>query len=310
MLENQTTFNEKLRESLSNYYFSGNPVGEEEQLLEKWYSYHVSGLDRGRKVAYLFSKFVDLNDKHMLEIGCGCGGLTTAFSERGCIATGLDNNSTLPNLTELAKIRAKENYQAVSFIEGTSESLPFDSKSFDIVFCDDVLEHVGDINATLDEICRVVKDDGFIFLRTLDRFSPFVIMNEPHYNLPFITLFPVFLSKFLVVKLLKKSKNYSVSEFPTHNQIIRKFKRNGIDYFNFQKNKNQIPRKLNNLEEINNPSKKLIMRLISSIGLKKYLVYFSKYPWFLGPLNYFASPSPSVTAEIRKKVKSLNLKKK
>ena len=96
----KTTFNQVLRKSLSDYYFPGSQVNEERQLLNTWYSYHISGLKRGRDVAKSFSKLVNLKGKHMLEIGCGCGGLSIAFSEKGCITTGIDNNSTLPNLID------------------------------------------------------------------------------------------------------------------------------------------------------------------------------------------------------------------
>jgi len=52
---------------------------------------------------------------------------------------------------------------------GAGEQLPFADNSFDYVSCCDVLEHVQDVDAVLDEISRVLKPDGLFFYDTINR---------------------------------------------------------------------------------------------------------------------------------------------
>lgn len=64
------------------------------------------------------------------------------------------------------KVRtARKKYPDVNFQEGNTNGLvKYKSGSFDIVFLFHVLEHVESEGTTLDEIHRVLKDDGFLFL--------------------------------------------------------------------------------------------------------------------------------------------------
>jgi len=52
------------------------------------------------------------------------------------------------------------------FKKGDSCNLPFDDNSFDVVVSLETLEHVSDLDNTLDEIKRVLKPGGFLILST------------------------------------------------------------------------------------------------------------------------------------------------
>ena len=51
-------------------------------------------------------------------------------------------------------------------VTATAEALPFESESFDLVLCTEVLEHCRKPEDVLAEIARVLKPDGFLFLTT------------------------------------------------------------------------------------------------------------------------------------------------
>lgn len=53
--------------------------------------------------------------------------------------------------------------------EGTAEDLPFADASFDIVFCDNVLEHLEDPESMLREVARVLRPGGLFFAKTPNR---------------------------------------------------------------------------------------------------------------------------------------------
>jgi ubiquinone/menaquinone biosynthesis C-methylase UbiE len=76
-----------------------------------------------------------------------------------------------------------------------AEVLPYPDHSFDFVFCYTVLEHVQDVKKALNEMHRVLKKDGILYIETPD----YRIPQEPHYKVMFPIYIPVF--NFLYTKL-------------------------------------------------------------------------------------------------------------
>lgn len=87
----------------------------------------------------------------VLDVGCGSGNLLAALS--GNRVVGLDLCDTL---LDKAKERAAGLIH-IQIIKGGAEFLPFPDRSFDRIVCSEVLEHVLDPRAVLDEIYRVAR---------------------------------------------------------------------------------------------------------------------------------------------------------
>lgn len=62
----------------------------------------------------------------------------------------------------------------VQFIQIESEKLPFEDHTFDIIISHHVIEHVSDQDLYIEEMRRVVKEDGICYLGTPNRSSPFM----------------------------------------------------------------------------------------------------------------------------------------
>ena len=78
---------------------------------------------------------------------------------------------------------------SVEFRQMTGARLPFEDGKFDLVISNHVIEHVGDSDDQmrhLQELARVVKRDGTIYLATPNRWAVF----EPHFRLPFLSWLP------------------------------------------------------------------------------------------------------------------------
>ena len=60
--------------------------------------------------------------------------------------------------------KAKLDYPKIDFRVGSAEDLPFGDKLFDVVILGDVLEHVNNETKSLNEIHRVLKPKGKLFL--------------------------------------------------------------------------------------------------------------------------------------------------
>lgn len=82
----------------------------------------------------------------------------------------------------------------------SNESLPFKDNSFDIVISNHVIEHVTNNKLHLNEIYRVLKKNGIMYLATPNRLWPW----EVHYKLPLLHYLP----NSIFIYILKKTGKY------------------------------------------------------------------------------------------------------
>lgn len=105
---------------------------------------------------YILSEMGDLQGKHILDLGCGCGESAVFFAKQGAVVSACDIS---PKFIEVTHQLAKHHGVGVQAVVCPSERLPFADASFDYVFANGVLHHV-DIPPTMLEIKRVLKPRG------------------------------------------------------------------------------------------------------------------------------------------------------
>ncbi|MGL6077016.1 MAG: class I SAM-dependent methyltransferase [Fimbriiglobus sp.] len=99
----------------------------------------------------------------LLDVGCGNGWSTYAFSNLGYDATGIDLN---PNAFEAVTS------EHCRLAYGSATKIPFDPDSFDVVVCHQCLEHVPDPCLSLQEMARVCRPGGLIVIVGPNLVSP------------------------------------------------------------------------------------------------------------------------------------------
>lgn len=103
----------------------------------------------------------------ILEVGCGDGSILVNLRQGGHKGklTGLEINDGM--FRESIEMQKKENLQPpIEFIVGSADNLPFPDKSFDIVLAFFMLYHMPDIQKTLQEWKRILKDNGKVLIST------------------------------------------------------------------------------------------------------------------------------------------------
>jgi ubiquinone/menaquinone biosynthesis C-methylase UbiE len=99
----------------------------------------------------------------VLDVGCGEGrhifGSLHEYSDVHCV--GLDQDiPSLNKCKEGLEFFKELNSGSTVFMQGSVYKLPFDDNTFDLVICSEVLEHLEDYHAAIDEIYRVLKPEG------------------------------------------------------------------------------------------------------------------------------------------------------
>ncbi len=95
----------------------------------------------------------------LLEIGCSAGYYSQRLVDRGAQVFGMDLNAEL-----VAK--AARHCTKGRFCSADAGHLPFATASFDAVVMLEVIEHVGEEAPVVEEILRVLKPGGMLFLST------------------------------------------------------------------------------------------------------------------------------------------------
>ena len=101
-----------------------------------------------------------------LDVGCGGGILAEEFAGIGFRVTGIDPSE---QSLRAARQHAQSSGLSIQYQQGTGESIPFADKTYPVVYCCDVLEHVRDLPKVISEIYRVTKPGGVFFFDTLNR---------------------------------------------------------------------------------------------------------------------------------------------
>lgn len=100
--------------------------------------------------------------KTILDIGCGSGELLHFFNVNCWDTLGIE-----PNFN--AREFAKKQYNLKVFDEAYLDEIP--EKSKDVISMWHVLEHVYDLNERIIQLCKILKDDGVIFIAVPNRIS-------------------------------------------------------------------------------------------------------------------------------------------
>ena len=111
----------------------------------------------------MVQQWAGLEKATLLDNGCGLGTWLDHFSEISPRSFGL----------EIEHERAvKALTVAAGVVQAVGESLPFAADSFDIVFSNEVIEHVDDDRQTVAEMVRVVKRHGRVLIFCPNRWYP------------------------------------------------------------------------------------------------------------------------------------------
>ncbi|MDX8387204.1 MAG: bifunctional 2-polyprenyl-6-hydroxyphenol methylase/3-demethylubiquinol 3-O-methyltransferase UbiG [Ghiorsea sp.] len=110
---------------------------------------------------------VNLKDAKVLDVGCGGGLLAESMAAHGAQVTGIDRS---PKALSVASVHAEQAGITVDYQENDAETWAENhQRTYDVVTCLEVLEHVPDVKRAVKACANMVKPGGLFFFATLNR---------------------------------------------------------------------------------------------------------------------------------------------
>ncbi len=108
-----------------------------------------------------------LENKKVLDVGCGGGLLSEGMAQKGAVVTGIDLSK---DLLDVAELHLLESGLKVQYFQKSAEDLLKESpSSFDVVTCFEMLEHVPHPLKIVEACAQLAKPGGFVAFATLNR---------------------------------------------------------------------------------------------------------------------------------------------
>ena len=108
-----------------------------------------------------------IENKKIVDIGCGGGILSESLAINGADVTGIDLANEVLTVAKLHGLDSgvKVNYELIAAEQFAEENI----EQFDVVTCMEMLEHVPDPAAIIQAAAKCVKPGGWVFFSTLNR---------------------------------------------------------------------------------------------------------------------------------------------
>ena len=116
------------------------------------------------RLEYILSK-CNINDKRVLDIGCGGGILAEQLHKQGAVVTGIDSSSK--SIT-IARQHAKEQNYDIEYINKSIFDIT-DCNSCDFIVCFEMIEHIDKPNELIKKIDEISAKKSGLFLSTINR---------------------------------------------------------------------------------------------------------------------------------------------
>ena len=113
------------------------------------------------------NEIISVNEKKILDVGCGGGILSEGLAALGAQVTGIDLSEKALNV---AKLHLLESGHSIDYRHIAAEDLAAQSpETYDIVTCMEMLEHVPDPASIVTACAALIRPGGHLFFSTLNR---------------------------------------------------------------------------------------------------------------------------------------------
>lgn len=149
---------------------STDEVNKFNQLSQQWWD-PTGPLKTLHQIQAVRLKFlreqINLFDKKILDVGCGGGLLTKSLAALSADVTGID---LAEDLLEVARKHSQGLQHPPTYLHQSAESYAEEHpETFDMIACLELIEHVPDPKSLLQALSHMLKNEGSLFISTINR---------------------------------------------------------------------------------------------------------------------------------------------
>jgi SAM-dependent methyltransferase len=169
-----------------------------------------------------------LSGTRVLDVGCGYGGFLVAAARAGAKeVVGIDTN---PRVLELAPLLLAD-YQVSARLEHldlAEAEVAQRLGKFDLIICNDVLEHVPDVDRAVRNLTSMLVERGRLFLEIPNGNAIKYVRADGHYKIPGITLLDFDDARELHEQHFPDATAYDTFFYGTIDYYLAVFSRHGV----------------------------------------------------------------------------------
>lgn len=218
-------YNKKNKASIQSLF---DNISKNYDLINNIMSFGLHNIIKGLAVRNL----PDSNPQKILDLCTGTGDIAIKLHKKYINAKiiGVDFSDKMIEIAE----KKTENITNINIQKMDITNLNFEPESFDLCFISFGLRNLSDINQTLTDIKRVLKQNGVISILDLGKPNKFI---APFYNFYFNNIIPIIGAVFHKESTPYKYLVESVKTYPSQKELIEILQRHG---FNNCKNVNYM----------------------------------------------------------------------
>lgn len=159
-------------------------------LQRNYLGYALSTVSRGESAVEQMSRFAVISGKRYLDIGCAYGGFLVAYARAGAReVVGIDCDDHLLDYARalIEDFGVAGEIRNVDLLDASATAA---LGAFDLITCNDVIEHVVDPRQALRQIASLLAPGGVLWLATPNRFHPGWLCADPHFQIFGISALP------------------------------------------------------------------------------------------------------------------------
>jgi 2-polyprenyl-3-methyl-5-hydroxy-6-metoxy-1,4-benzoquinol methylase len=172
----------RMRALLKERYGVADLDNEPDPLKRMYLDFALSTVWRAQRIRDFVAARTAIAGKRYLDVGCAYGGFVAAFADAGAVdVAGFDFN---PQLLDYARALLQDYGIPARLEQGSilDRTVAARFGRFDLITCNDVLEHVGDQGTALENLASLLAPGGYMCLEIPNRFAATFVLSDGHFQ--------------------------------------------------------------------------------------------------------------------------------